>query len=84
MSLVFLDVLSEKLFRFNPRLLYWCHAIPLVNFQSRLSRIVNNHISNIHGLNMCKNSRRCWKTLGVLRRQRIRSQSGLEDGRSSS
>ena len=41
------------MFEYNPLLLDCCHVIPLMNLQSEITRPVNNHKSDIHGLKLC-------------------------------
>ena len=43
---------SKKLFKYNTRLVNCSHAIPLANFQSGISCPVNNHIRDVHSLEL--------------------------------
>ena len=40
----------EKLFEPDPRLLDCRHVVPLANFQPKISRTVNDHLGDSHGL----------------------------------
>ena len=46
----------KKPFESNPLLLDCCYSIPISNIQSKLDHPVNNHISDIHGLDLCVKS----------------------------